>query len=120
MQRWVAEDLAGEHGLTTKPMFGGLAWLCGGHLCLGARRDGLLARLGPGRDGWALAGAAVVLLFVLAAVFAPLITGLVGQNPYTYHLSALNDQGAPKGFGGGISATHPFGVEPLARAVADA
>jgi peptide/nickel transport system permease protein len=65
------------------------------------------------RDGWALAGAVVVLLFVLAALLAPLITGLVGQNPYTYHLSTLDGSGAPKGFGGGISAQHPFGVEPL-------
>lgn len=51
----LAEDLAAEHGLTTKPMFGGLVWLHRGHLCLGVRTDGLLARLGPGHDGWALA-----------------------------------------------------------------
>lgn len=65
------------------------------------------------RDGWATTGAVVIVVFVLAAVFAPLLTGITGQNPYTYHLSLLNDSGAPKGFGGGISATHWFGVEPL-------
>lgn len=54
LEDMLAEDLSAERGLTTKPMFGGLAWLCDGHLCLAARSDGLLVRLGPGRDGWAL------------------------------------------------------------------
>ena len=65
------------------------------------------------RDAWATAGAVVVLLFVLGAVLAPLITGINGQDPYSYHLGALDDSGAPKGFGGGISWQHWFGVEPL-------
>jgi peptide/nickel transport system permease protein len=64
-------------------------------------------------DPWAFAGAVVVVLFVLGAVLAPLITGINGQDPYTYHLNALDDSGAPKGFGGGISWQHWFGVEPL-------
>jgi hypothetical protein len=54
LEDMLAEDLAAERDLTTKPMFGGLAWLCSGHLCLAARSDGLLVRLGPGREGWAL------------------------------------------------------------------
>ncbi|GAB3391328.1 ABC transporter permease [Humibacter soli] len=65
------------------------------------------------RDRWALTGIIVVLVFVLAAIFAPLITGINGQNPYSYHLSALDANGSPKGFGGGISWEHWFGVEPL-------
>ena len=64
-------------------------------------------------DPWALAGGIVVLLFVLAAVLAPLLTAIPGQDPYRYHLDALDDSGAPRGFGGGISAQHWFGVEPL-------
>ncbi len=36
-------------------MFGGWAWLLNGNLVCGAREDGMLARLGKGRDGWALA-----------------------------------------------------------------
>ena len=64
------------------------------------------------RDPWAFAGAIVVVVFVLAAIFAPLLTGITGQNPYTYH-SALDDTGSPKGWGGGICSTHWFGVEPL-------
>jgi len=65
------------------------------------------------RDPWALAGAIVVVLFVLAALLAPVITALNGQDPYRYHLSALDDSGAPRGAGGGISWQHWFGVEPL-------
>jgi ABC-type dipeptide/oligopeptide/nickel transport systems, permease components len=65
------------------------------------------------RDGWATTGAAIIVVFVLAAIFAPLLTAITGQNPYTYHLNLLDDSGAPKGWGGGISSTHWFGVEPL-------
>lgn len=64
-------------------------------------------------DPWALGGAVVVLLFLLAAALAPLLAALTGQDPTTYHLGTLDDTGAPRGFGGGISATHWFGVEPL-------
>ena len=35
-------------------MFGGWAWLLGGNLLVGARSDGMLARLGKGKDAWAL------------------------------------------------------------------
>lgn len=65
------------------------------------------------RDPWAVAGAVVVLVFVFGAIFAPMITGINGQNPYTYHLGALDGNGAPKGWAGGISWQHWFGVEPL-------
>jgi hypothetical protein len=36
-------------------MFGGWAWLLWGNLLCGARDDGMLARLGKGKDDWALA-----------------------------------------------------------------
>lgn len=49
------EDLASVRGLTEKAMFGGRAWLLHGNLLCGARDDGMLARLGKGNDGWALA-----------------------------------------------------------------
>ncbi len=51
-------DLPEGLGLTEKAMFGGLAWLLNGHLVLGARGDGMLARLGD--SAWALALADVV------------------------------------------------------------
>jgi hypothetical protein len=51
----IRDDLPREPGLSEKAMFGGWAWLLNGNLLLGAREEGMLARLGKGRDGWALA-----------------------------------------------------------------
>lgn len=64
-------------------------------------------------DRAAAFGIVVVVLFVLAAAFAPLITKISGHDPFTYDLDALDATTAPRGFGGGISADHWFGVEPL-------
>ncbi|RBP09133.1 hypothetical protein DFR50_123105 [Roseiarcus fermentans] len=51
----IRNDLPRGLGLTETAMFGGLAWLLDGNLALGARGDGMLARLGKGNDAWALA-----------------------------------------------------------------
>ncbi|GAB3756671.1 ABC transporter permease [Microlunatus parietis] len=64
-------------------------------------------------DPGAVFGAVTIAVFVLAAIFAPVITMVSGHDPYTYDLDALDATGAPAGFGGGISARHWFGVEPL-------
>ena len=55
LEELLTEDLAGVPGLSTRAMFGGLVWLLDGKLLCGARHDGMLVRLGAGRDGWALA-----------------------------------------------------------------
>lgn len=62
---------------------------------------------------WAVVGGATIIGFGLVALSAPILSAITGQDPYTYHLDALDESGAPLGFGGGISATHWFGVEPL-------
>ncbi len=54
LEELVRADLPPEP-FTEKAMFGGWAWLLHGYLVCGAREDGLLARLGKGHDGWALA-----------------------------------------------------------------
>lgn len=64
-------------------------------------------------DRWAMFGGTLVLGFIILALAAPLLTSLNGQDPYSYHLDALDATGTPLGFGGGISSTHWFGVEPL-------
>ncbi|GAA1645097.1 ABC transporter permease [Actinoplanes couchii] len=64
-------------------------------------------------DRWAVAGGVTIVAFLLVAAAAPLLSGLAGQDPYTYDLNAVSDSGAPIGFGGGISADHWFGVEPM-------
>src|SRR4051812_8040254 len=51
----VRVDLYSVANVSEKAMFGGWAWLLGGHLLCGARGDGMLVRLGKGRDAWALA-----------------------------------------------------------------
>ena len=63
-------------------------------------------------DRWALAGGAVVIATTLVALLAPWITRVLGVDPYTYHLDLLAPSGIPAGRFGGISAAHPFGVEP--------
>jgi peptide/nickel transport system permease protein len=75
-----------------------------------SRRSGAVARLLA--DRWAVAGAAVAAGFVLLALFAPLLSEISGNNPYTYNLSALTESGLPKGPFGGVSASHWLGVEP--------
>ena len=51
----IREALPRDLALNEQAMFGGIAWLLNGNLALGARSDGMLARLGKGQDAWALA-----------------------------------------------------------------
>ncbi len=55
----------------------------------------------------------MVVAFVGLAAFAPLVTGAIGVDPFTYHPDTLGPESAPAGQFGGISLAHPFGVEPL-------
>jgi peptide/nickel transport system permease protein len=64
------------------------------------------------KDRWAVAGAVVIVAFVVIALAAPLIAALEGQDPLSYHNDALVN-GVGKGPLGGISGAHWFGVEPL-------
>lgn len=43
----IRDVLADEHGLTEKRMFGGLAFLLKGHMCVGIVKDDLMVRVGP-------------------------------------------------------------------------
>jgi peptide/nickel transport system permease protein len=67
---------------------------------------------------WARPGgrAALILvgLLILAAILAPVLTGLEGQDPNTYHDALLNSAtgGGPNAPFGGISTAHWLGVEP--------
>ena len=54
LEELILDDIGGMPGLTSKPMFGGLAWMLDGHLPCGARDVGMMVRLGKGNDGWAL------------------------------------------------------------------
>ncbi len=58
----LAQDLADLPGPQGAAMGGSLAWMGRGHLPCDARADGIMLRLGAGRDGWAraLSGAAAL------------------------------------------------------------
>jgi peptide/nickel transport system permease protein len=66
------------------------------------------------RDKAALLCVAFLLLVILMAVFAPLITKISGWGPYEFDSAAINSDlgGVPHGALGGISGRHWFGVEP--------
>lgn len=66
------------------------------------------------RDKVAMASLTVIILIVLAALFAPLITKVLGIDPYEPNTDLVSqDGGLPLGRLGGISLAHPLGVEPL-------
>jgi len=65
------------------------------------------------RDKVAVVSITVVLLVVVIAVAAPLITRLVGVDPLAFNAKLLDDAGGlPLGRWGGITLDHPLGVEP--------
>ncbi|MEV5984972.1 ABC transporter permease [Streptomyces sp. NPDC052051] len=66
------------------------------------------------RDKLALTGGVIVLVLILVALLAPVITSLVGQDPDAYHENLIDPLfGTPKGSMGGISGEHLLGVEPV-------
>lgn len=67
------------------------------------------------RDKAAMFAMWLLVFIFLTALLAPVITSLLGVNPYDFDLNALDPaQGSlPAGPLGGISADHPLGVEPL-------
>jgi len=66
------------------------------------------------RDKVAMVSLTVIVLVLLIAIFAPLITKLLGVDPYTLNTHLVSqDGGLPIGRWGGISVDHPLGVEPL-------
>jgi len=65
------------------------------------------------QDRVALAGGVVVLVLLLVAVFASLLSKFEGQGPYTFHQDLIDPTySTPLGAAGGISGTHWLGVEP--------
>jgi TfoX/Sxy family transcriptional regulator of competence genes len=46
----VRQALEGRLGLTERKMFGGIAWMLEGNMCVGVLGEDLMVRVGP--DGW--------------------------------------------------------------------
>jgi len=67
------------------------------------------------RDKVAVVSIVVLVLVTAIALLAPVITRLVGVDTDSFHTDSKtldNAGGLPLGFGGGISLSHPLGVEP--------
>lgn len=66
------------------------------------------------RDRVAVGSAIVLIVIMVIAAVAPLITKVVGVDPFSFDLTAIDGDrgGNPLGAFGGISADHPLGVEP--------
>ncbi|MFI0422695.1 ABC transporter permease [Spongiactinospora sp. 9N601] len=65
------------------------------------------------RDKVAMAGAGIVILLILMAIFAPAIVGLLGHPPQLFHEDLTDpNTGVPIGAFGGMSWDFLFGLEP--------
>ena len=74
------------------------------------RSLGQIAWMRLRQDKVAMAGGIVVIFLILVAIFGPYIV----QNPLTFHENLIDPTfSRPYGTLGGISAAHPFGVEPI-------
>jgi ABC-type dipeptide/oligopeptide/nickel transport system permease subunit len=74
------------------------------------RSLGQIAWMRLRQDKVAMAGGIVVIFLILVAIFGPYLV----QNPLTYHANLIDPTfSRPYGTLGGISAAHPFGVEPI-------
>ncbi|HYP46380.1 MAG TPA: ABC transporter permease [Propionibacteriaceae bacterium] len=80
------------------------------------RSLGQIALMRLRKDKVALAGAAVLVLLIVVAVFAPLIVRLLGSPPNEFHQDLIDTAGGtltPLGRFGGISWDHLMGIEPV-------
>jgi peptide/nickel transport system permease protein len=74
----------------------------------------------PGQLAWrrfkrnriGVASAIISLLFLLASIFAPLVSGIFGVDPNTMHLNQLDSTGVPNLPHYGMGLTHPLGLIP--------
>src|SRR5439155_3601143 len=64
------------------------------------------------RDRLAMVCLVILVAMYLTAVFGPIVAGIVGIDPYKFDAAAISDLGGkPLGAMGGISWSHPLGVE---------
>ena len=78
------------------------------------RSLGQIAWLRLKRDKVAIAGAVVVVVLIVLAVFAPLLVKVYGGSPTEFNGKLIDPVfSSPKGAFGGISWDHPLGVEPV-------
>ncbi|MCP3784330.1 ABC transporter permease [Micromonospora sp. A3M-1-15] len=76
------------------------------------RSPGQLAWARLRRDRTAMVSGVVLVLFVVLALAAPLISKLYGVGPNEQFQQLLDGNGMPLGYVGGITGDHWFGLEP--------
>ena len=76
------------------------------------RSPGQLVRARLRRDRTAGVSGAVLLLFILLALAAPVVQWLYGVGPNERFPELLDSTGMPLGYVGGVSGEHWFGLEP--------
>jgi peptide/nickel transport system permease protein len=77
------------------------------------RSLGQIAWLRLKRDKWAMAGGAIVVLLILAAIASLILNAAGVLQPDTYHPDLIDaTYGRPVGAFGGVSWAHPLGVDP--------
>ena len=65
------------------------------------------------RDRWALAGGIVIVVLVVLAIVSVFLADANVLDTSSYHQDLINsDTDSPTGFFGGISLSHPLGVDP--------
>jgi peptide/nickel transport system permease protein len=80
------------------------------------RSPGQIAWMRLRKDRVALAGAAVLVVLILVAIFAPLIVKVLGHPPNEFHQDLIDTAGGtltPIGPFGGMSWDHLLGLEPV-------
>jgi ABC-type dipeptide/oligopeptide/nickel transport system permease subunit len=64
------------------------------------------------KDRVAVVSGIFIVVLIVAAIAAPLLTGIEGQNPYTLHTNLIDpNYQLPIGGSGGISGSHWFGID---------
>jgi ABC-type dipeptide/oligopeptide/nickel transport system permease subunit len=98
-------DVAPSGDVTPEAMLSGVS-----AKAIEGRSLGQIAWLRLRRDKVAMAGGAVVIFLILVAIIGPYLV----QNPTLYHANLINPTfSRPNGPLGGISLSHPLGVEPV-------
>jgi peptide/nickel transport system permease protein len=86
----------------------------GGAKAIQGRSLGQIAWMRLKRDKVAITGGCVVLFLIVVAIVGPFVTKALGFDPLTFHQDLIDQSTlAPKGSFGGMSAQHPFGLEPV-------
>ena len=81
---------------------------------IAGRSLGQIAWMRLKRDRVAVAGAVVIILLILMAIFAPVLVKLFGHPPNEFNADLIDPNlQIPKGRFGGMSADHLLGVEPI-------